>query len=58
MGVRADLGAVADLAVAAHGVLDDRAVPDHAVDQPGVGADLAAVADDRVALQDRARDRA
>ena len=56
MGVRADVGVVADLAVAAHAVLDHRARSDHAVDQAGVGTDLAAVADDRVALQDACPD--
>ena len=43
--VRADLGIVADLGEAAHGVFDTATAPDHAVDEPGVGTDLAALAD-------------
>ena len=54
MGVRADVGVVAHLAVATDAVLDHDPGSDHAVDQAGVGPDLTPVADHRVALQDRA----
>ena len=56
-GERADVRAGADLRVVAHGVLDDGAGADHAVDEAGVRADLAAVADDGAALQHRAREQ-
>ena len=54
-GVRPDVRAGADLALADHRVLDDGVVADDAVDQAGVGPDLAPVADDGAALQHRAR---
>src|SRR3954470_20696668 len=55
MGVRPDMGVLADLAVSADAVLDHRTGPDHAVDQSCVRPDLTAVTDHGVALQDGAR---